>query len=93
MKNAKKLKSHMDDMWIEHILIDSFRYNLGRRSYSPSVCMDFLTPLLPYMHVENLKLISREIGAYKFDSMQWCEDWNDFKSKVDKQIEKRSKDE
>lgn len=85
----KEGKNHLDMFWIEDMFIYSFRYTLGRMSYSPSVCMDFLEPLIPYLSVHTLSLISTEIGEYYFNDMQYPNEWRTFKKKLDEEIIRR----
>ena len=88
----KQLMKHLDPMWTEDMLIYGFRYCLGRLSYSVAVCIDYLTPLVPYIHVESLKLISREISEYRHfkEDDFTTKDWFKFKEFVDKEIERRN---
>ena len=88
----KELKKHLDMDWIEDMFIYSFRYTLGRMSYSPGVCMDFLTPCIPYLGNKTLELISREIGEYPFDGTQYPDEWYRFKNKIDEEINQRRTD-
>lgn len=87
----QEAKNHLDMFWIEDMFIYSFRYTLGRMSYSPSVCMDFLEPLIPYMSAPTLLLISREIGAYNFSDMQYPNEWHRFKNKLDEELAERKR--
>ena len=82
-------KNHLDMFWIEDMFIYSFRYTLGRMSYSPSVCMKFLEPLIPYLSAHTLSLISTEIGEYYFNDMQYPNEWRAFKKKLDEEIIRR----
>ena len=45
----------------ETILLCSVRYAIGRKSYIPSLVIDYITPLLPYLSEDVLKLIVNEI--------------------------------
>lgn len=52
----------------ESILVCAVRYAIGRKSYMPSMVIDYITPLLPYLSDNTLRLIADEIteyGAYK----------------------------
>lgn len=82
-------KNYLDMFWIEDMFIYSFRYTLGQMSYSPSVCMDFLEPLIPYLSAHTLSLISREIGEYNFSDTQYPNEWGAFKKKLDEEIIRR----
>ena len=45
----------------ETILLCAVRYAIGRKSYMPSLVIDYITPLLPYLSEDVLKLIADEI--------------------------------
>ena len=45
----------------ETILLCAVRYAIGRKSYMPSMVIDYITPLLPYLSEDVLKLIANEI--------------------------------
>ena len=45
----------------ETILLCAVRYAIGRRTYIPSRVIDYITPLLPYLSEDVLKLIVNEI--------------------------------
>lgn len=52
----------------EAILLCAVRYAIGRRTYIPSLVIDYITPLLPYLSDNILRLIADEIieyGAYE----------------------------
>ena len=52
----------------ETILICAVRYAIGRRTYIPSRVIDYITPLLPYLSEDVLKLIADEIiGHYTYE--------------------------
>ena len=65
----------------EAILICAVRYAIGRKSYMPSMVIDYITPLLPYLSEDVLKLIVNEIierytyegalGDEKIDKPYW----------------------
>ena len=67
----------------ETILICAVRYAIGRRTYIPSLVIDYITPLLPYLSEDVLKLIANEIierytyegalGDEKIDKPYWIE--------------------
>lgn len=80
----------------ETILICAVRYAIGRRTYIPSLVIDYITPLLPYLSEDVLKLIADEIiehytyegalGDEKIDKPYWI----DFKGKILLEMEKRN---
>ena len=49
------------DKNFETILLCAVRYAIGRRTYIPSRVIDYITPLLPYLSEDVLKLIVNEI--------------------------------
>lgn len=52
----------------ETILLCAVRYAIGRRTYIPSRVIDYITPLLPYLSEDVLKLIADEIiGRYTYE--------------------------
>ena len=52
----------------ESILVCAVRYAIGRKSYMPSMVIDYITPLLPYLSEDVLKLIADEIiGHYTYE--------------------------
>ena len=69
------------DKNFESILVCAVRYAIGRKSYMPSMVIDYITPLLPYLSEDVLKLIVNEIvqhytyegalGDEKIDKPYW----------------------
>ena len=49
----------------ETILLCAVRYAIGRKSYMPSLVIDYITPLLPYLADNTLRLIANEITEYE----------------------------
>ena len=49
----------------ETILLCAVRYAIGRRTYIPSLVIDYITPLLPYLSEDVLKLLANEITKYE----------------------------
>ena len=49
----------------ETILLCAVRYAIGRQTYIPSRVIDYITPLLPYLSEDVLKLIANEITEYE----------------------------
>lgn len=87
---SKDYIKNLDKEWIEDMFIYSFRYTLGRMSYSPGVYMDFMTPLIPYSSLRVLDLITREISEYPFDGlMDHKNDWLKFQARIDYEICRR----
>ena len=83
------------DKNFETILLCAVRYAIGRKSYMPSLVIDYITPLLPYLSDNTLRLIENEIteyGAYegglgdeKIDRPYW----EQFLQKIRAEREKR----
>ena len=48
----------------ESILVCAVRYAIGRKSYMPSLVIDYITPLLPYLSENTLRLIANEITEH-----------------------------
>ena len=79
----------------ETILLCAVRYAIGRRTYIPSLVIDYITTLLPYLSDNALRLIANEItehGAYegglgdeKIDKPYWKQ----FLRKIRVEMEKR----
>ena len=56
------------DKNFETILLCAVRYAIGRQTYIPSLVIDYITPLLPYLSEDVLKLIADEIiGRYTYE--------------------------
>lgn len=65
----------------ETVLLCAVRYAIGRRTYIPSLVIDYITPLLPYLSEGTLNLIADEIiqhdtckeglGDEKIDKPYW----------------------
>lgn len=82
------------DKNFESILVCAVRYAIGRKSYMPSMVIDYITPLLPYLSYWTLGLIVAEIidhnyegglGDDKIDRPYWL----NFKRKILAEMERR----
>ena len=83
------------DKNFETILICAVRYAIGRKTYIPSLVIDYITPLLPYLSDNTLRLIANEITEYegyegglgdeKIDRPYWL----NFKRKILAEMERR----
>ena len=79
----------------ETILLCAVRYAIGRRTYIPSLVIDYITPLLPYLSEDVLKLIANEIIEYGKDYGGLGDDkidrpyWLNFKRKILAEMERR----
>ena len=70
------------DKNFETILLCAVRYAIGRKSYMPSMVIDYITPLLPYLSYWMLGLMAAEIidhnyegdlGDEKIDKPYWLD--------------------
>lgn len=52
----------------ETILLCAVRYAIGRRTYIPSLVIDYITPLLPYLSYWILGLMAAEIIDHNYES-------------------------
>ena len=53
------------DKDFERILVCAVRYAIGRQTYMPSMVIDYITPLLPYLSDNILRLIASEITEHE----------------------------
>ena len=53
------------DKNFETILLCAVRYAIGRQTYIPSLVIDYITPLLPYLSDNTLRLMANEITEYE----------------------------
>lgn len=51
----------------ETILLCAVRYAIGRKSYMPSMVIDYITPLLPYLSYWILGLMAAEIIDHNYE--------------------------
>lgn len=88
----KSFINKLDEEWIEDMFIYSLRYTLGRMSYAPCVCIDFLTPLIPELSNKTLWCMSRDIEEHEFTRplMEYEKEWLGFKEKIDTERAKRN---
>ena len=80
---------------LEAILACAVRYAIGRKSYMPSLVIDYITPLLPYLSYWTLGLMAAEIidhnykgglGDEKIDKPYWI----DFLQRIEIEMEGRN---
>ena len=83
------------DKNFESILLCAVRYAIGRKSYMPSMVIDYITPLLPYLSYWTLGLMAAEIidhnykgglGDEKIDKPYWI----DFLQRIEIEMEGRN---
>ena len=83
------------DKNFETILLCAVRYAIGRKTYIPSLVIDYMTPLLPYLSEDVLKLLANEITKYEAyegalgDEMIDRPYWLNFKRKILAEMERR----
>lgn len=83
------------DKNFETILLCAVRYAIGRKSYMPSLVIDYITPLLPYLSDNTLRLIADEIIEYKAYKDGLGDEkidrpyWEQFLRKIRVEMEKR----
>lgn len=76
-EQAEASKKHFEELYyrysvplleinkdFETILLCAVRYAIGRKTYMPSMVIDYITPLLPYLSEDVLKLIANEITEH-----------------------------
>lgn len=79
----------------ETILLCAVRYAIGRKSYMPSLVIDYITPLLPYLSDNTLRLIADEIIEYRSYEGGLGDEkidrpyWEQFLRKIKVEMEKR----
>ena len=56
------------DKNFESILVCAVRYAIGRKTYMPSMVIDYITPLLPYLSYWILGLMAAEIIDHNYES-------------------------
>lgn len=86
---SPEILEHLDLNWLEDMLLYALDYCLGRWSYAPGTCMEFLEPCIPYLTNRGLGVIFRRINNYDFDDMEYPREWNAFKDKVEAELIKR----
>ena len=78
----------------ESILVCAVRYAIGRKSYMPSMVIDYITPLLPYLSYWILGLMAAEIIDHNYEGGLGDEKidrpyWLNFKRKILAEMERR----
>ena len=82
------------DKDFETILLCAVRYAIGRRTYIPSLVIDYITPLLSHLSYNTLGLIAAEIIDHSYDGglgddMIDRPYWLNFKKKILAEMERR----
>lgn len=98
MAKTKKPVIDLQDETFGAVLNWAVRYCLGRMTYAPSMTIEFITPLLPYLSMKTLWCFERDIDERKkdgksfgmdFDEEKWMKFWEDVKV----EMERRNTDE
>ena len=84
-----EILEHLDLNWLEDMFLYALDYCLGRMSCAPDTCMRFLEPCIPYLTNRGLGVIFRRINNFKFGHMDYPNEWNAFKLKVESELQKR----
>lgn len=92
MKNKTLVIS--DDF--ESILICAVRYCLGRRTYMPSVVINYITPILSSLSQTTLFCMKRDVEEAEKENRLGDENidkplWISFREKIEEEIEERGK--
>ena len=79
MSRKNSLMAHLDPEWTEDILIYALRYTLGRSSYAPGVCQDYLKPLVPFFTKKALGVMIRDIEREisEFENLPYRKQWGE----------------
>ena len=82
------------DKNFETLLLCAVRYAIGRRTYIPSLVIDYITPLLSHLSYNTLGLIAAEIIDHSYDGglgddMIDRPYWLAFKKKILAEMERR----
>ena len=102
-KNNKP-QINLDDDFFGAILNCAVRYAMGRQSYMPSLVVDFITPLLPYITQKTLGVFKQDyetnqrtadengwamFGDIKIDKPLWDKFYADVCAEIEKRNELR----
>ena len=63
----KKPEIDLSDDYFGACLNCAVRYSLGRKTYMPSLVIDFITPLLPYLNSKTLWCFDQDVTNAKWD--------------------------
>ena len=75
------------DKNFETILLCAVRYAIGRQTYIPSLVIDYITPILPYLSDDTLETMAKDIADEDYlgglgDKMIDKPYWLDFLRKI-----------
>ena len=93
MAKVKKPVIDLQDDNFGAVLNWAVRYCLGRMTYAPSMTIEFITPLLPYLSMKTLWCFERDIDERKkdgrsfgmdFDEEKWMKFWEAVKVETER---------
>ncbi len=91
-EKAGQPRIDLEDDFFGIVLLCAIRYAIGRQSYMPSLVIDFIRPLLPYLCDKTLFLFERDIreapnyGHETIDKPYWLR----FLKQIQEEITKRA---
>ena len=74
------------------VLNCAVRYSMGRKTYMPSLVVDFIIPLLPHLSNQTLLCMERDISD-NLESLDWFSQlpiWMGLRDKVDEELKRRA---
>ena len=91
----RSLLSHADPKWTEDMLVYALRYTLGRSSYAPGVCQDYLRPLIPHFSKKALCVMIRDIqealADTTFGPLPYADEWGKLLRDMEAELENRKR--
>ncbi len=76
----------MKEQDLRWILICSFRYSLGRKSYAPSYTCDLIKKYGDVLKAHNLKQMIDDIENFRYDKLDFENVWQDLKVWMENKI-------
>ena len=93
--SSRSLLSHADPEWTEDMLVYALRYTLGRSSYAPGVCQDYLRSLIPHFSKKALRVIIRDIqealADTTFGPLPYADKWDKLRRDMEVELENRKR--
>lgn len=93
--SSRSLLSHANPEWTEDMLVYALRYTLGRSSYAPGVCQDYLRPLIPHFSKKALRVIIRDIQEALADTtsgpLPYADKWDKLLRDMEVELENRKR--
>ena len=78
---------------LETILVCALRYCMDRKTYMPSLVMNYLTPLLPHLKDDTLEAMYREATLAMFYGSSDHSLWKEFRNDISDELERRKEHE